>query len=585
MVLPEKGDAIMVKITFKILVFLFFLVVATIAINPLMMFNSGVLVKSVDLNSTAYSEGLMQGEIIKSINGHQISSLADFSNATSGIFDIEPANFTIEIIEKNVLKQHSYISFSLGFDVDENMTVISSDSIIPINSTLKKINGEIISTKMDFDEFRLKNEPKAKLSIVTNQKTHLFFASKIDFTVTALPKSNLKAGLDLQGGAKALVKPEKKLTNDEMAELIRLTKQRLNVYGIADIVVRSATDLSGNTYMAVEVAGATPKELQELIGQQGKFEARIGNETVFIGGKRHITDVCRNDPSCATVRSCQDTQSGSYCQFDFVIYLSEEAAKRQANITDTLSINITSSGDRILSKPFDLYVDDQLVDSLQISADLKGKVTTQVSIRGSGTGATKQTAYTDAEANMARLQTILKTGSLPFKLEIVKLDSISPLLGKQFVNNIFFASLLAAIGVSVVVFARYRKLNLTVPVIATVLSEIFIILGMAALIRWNLDLISIAGIIAAIGTGVDAQVIIIDESRKAKEYSMKERIQRAFFIILGSFSTVFVAMLPLFWAGAGMMKGFALTTILGVCIGVFITRPAFADYINQTVSE
>jgi preprotein translocase subunit SecD len=170
-------------------------------------------------------------------------------------------------------------------------------------------------------------------------------------------------------------------------------------------------------------------------------------------------------------------------------------------------------------------------------------------------------------------------------LEIVKLDSISPLLGKQFVDNILLAALAAAIGVALVVFIRYRKLNLTLPIILTVLSEIFIILGMAALIRWNLDLASIAGIIAAIGTGVDAQVIIIDESRKTHEYSMKERIKRAFFIILGSFSTVFVAMLPLFWAGAGMMKGFALTTILGACIGVFITRPAFADIINQTVKD
>jgi preprotein translocase subunit SecD len=569
------------KITLKLWVLIFFLIVAAIAINPLMMFDHGVLIKSVESNSTAYNEGLMQGEVIKSVNGHSISSLADFSNATSQIFNLTPAEFKVEILENNVLKDYQS---ALDFDVDGNLTIISIyNANVSINSTLKKINDESITSKAEFDEIKLKT--LTRLTITTNKRDHLLFASRIDFTIAELPKSNLKAGLDLQGGAKALVKPEKKLTSAEMADLIRVTKERLNVYGIADIVVRSATDLSGNTYMVVEVAGATPKELQELIGQQGKFEAKIGNETVFIGGKKHITSVCKNDPSCAAIRECQDTSSGSYCSFDFSIYLSEEAAKRQANITDTLSINITSSGDRILSKNFDLYLDDKLVDTLQISAELKGKVTTQVSIRGSGTGKDKTEAYANAEANMAKLQTLLITGSLPFKLEIVKLDSISPLLGKQFVNNILFAALLAAIGVAVVVFARYRKLSLTLPVIFTVLAEIFIILGMAALIRWNLDLVSIAGIIAAIGTGVDAQVIIIDESRKTHEYSMKERIKRAFFIILGSFSTVFVAMLPLFWAGAGMMKGFALTTILGACIGVFITRPAFADFINQIVKE
>ena len=571
----------MIKITLKLWVLIFFLIVAAIAINPLMMFDHGVLVKSVESNSTAYNEGLMQGEVIKSINGHSISSLADFSNATSQIFNLKPADFKVEVLENNVLKDYQS---SLDFDVDGNLTIIGIyNANVSLNSTLKKINDELITSKAKFDEIKLKT--LTKLTITTNRRDHLLFASRIDFAIAELPKSNLKAGLDLQGGARALVRPERKLSQDEMTDLIRVTKERLNVYGIADIVVRSATDLSGNTYMAVEVAGATPKELQELIGQQGKFEAKIGTETVFIGGKKPITSVCKNDPSCAAIRSCEDTSSGSYCSFDFVIYLSEEAAKRQANITGTLSINITSSGDRILSKNFDLYLDDKLVDTLQIASELKGKVTTTVSIRGSGTGKDKTEAYANAEANMAKLQTLLITGSLPFKLEIVKLDSISPLLGKQFVNNIFLAAVVAAIGVAVVVFARYRKLSLTLPVIFTVLAEIFIILGMAALIRWNLDLVSIAGIIAAIGTGVDAQVIIIDESRKTHEYSMKERIKRAFFIIMGSFSTIFVAMLPLFWAGAGMMKGFALTTILGACIGVFITRPAFADFINQISKE
>jgi preprotein translocase subunit SecD len=36
----------------------------------------------------------------------------------------------------------------------------------------------------------------------------------------------------------------------------------------------------------------------------------------------------------------------------------------------------------------------------------------------------------------------------------------------------------------------------------------------------------------------------------------------------------------LFWAGAGLLKGFAITTMLGLTIGVLITRPAFADIIK-----
>jgi preprotein translocase subunit SecD len=35
------------------------------------------------------------------------------------------------------------------------------------------------------------------------------------------------------------------------------------------------------------------------------------------------------------------------------------------------------------------------------------------------------------------------------------------------------------------------------------------------------------------------------------------------------------------WAGAGLLKGFAITTIIGISVGVFITRPAFGDMIKM----
>ena len=64
------------------------------------------------------------------------------------------------------------------------------------------------------------------------------------------------------------------------------------------------------------------------------------------------------------------------------------------------------------------------------------------------------------------------------------------------------------------------------------LSETLIILGIASIIGWNLDLASIAGIIASIGTGVDDLIVITDEMLKKQTevfINWKERIKRAFF--------------------------------------------------------
>ncbi|HJO01819.1 MAG TPA: protein translocase subunit SecD, partial [Candidatus Woesearchaeota archaeon] len=98
---------------------------------------------------------------------------------------------------------------------------------------------------------------------------------------------------------------------------------------------------------------------------------------------------------------------------------------------------------------------------------------------------------------------------------------------------------------------------------------------------------AVAGIIIAVGTGIDHQIIIADETLRGRGiiYDWKQRIKNAFFIIMASYFTVFVALIPLVFAGAGLLKGFAITTILGASIGVFISRPVFARVIEILLRE
>ena len=117
--------------------------------------------------------------------------------------------------------------------------------------------------------------------------------------------------------------------------------------------------------------------------------------------------------------------------------------------------------------------------------------------------------------------------------------------------------------------------------IITLFSEIFIIIGLAALFKQSIDSAAIAGIIAAIGTGLDDQIVIADEIVKGQQDTIRQSIKKAFFIIFVAFAATVAAMLPLLWAGAGLLKGFALATIAGVVIGVFITRPAYAAVLEE----
>ena len=62
-----------------------------------------------------------------------------------------------------------------------------------------------------------------------------------------------------------------------MDTVTKVLDKRLNLYGISDVKVRQ----SGNQQVVVEMAGATPEEVEKLIGHPGVFEAKIDNQTVI----------------------------------------------------------------------------------------------------------------------------------------------------------------------------------------------------------------------------------------------------------------------------------------------------------------
>ena len=74
------------KFTWKIWLLIVVLILASLAIAPWGYFEKGVIVKSVEKNSTYFNEGLRSGMIIQSINSQEIKNSADYSNIISGIF-------------------------------------------------------------------------------------------------------------------------------------------------------------------------------------------------------------------------------------------------------------------------------------------------------------------------------------------------------------------------------------------------------------------------------------------------------------------------------------------------------------------
>jgi len=524
----------------RVILLAVFIALSLIAIHP--SFEKGVAIRSVVANSSASIAGIPQPK----------------------------PNIMPVYREKIILINNRPIDDTEGYY--KYISTLGPNRTIKITTTNQVYT---LTTREKFEIIQLNETKKVSLGV-----------EDLGLRVYDAPRTNIRKGLDLQGGTRVLLQPEEKLDPNGIGFLIDNMKERLNVYGLSDIVIRDAGDLSGNQYIVVEVAGATEEEIKDLLARQGKFEAKVGNKTLFRGGQ-DILYVGRsaNEAGIDPSGGCGQSGSQSFCRFRFPITISQEAAQRQADATKDLEIVYDTASKRsdYLSEKLVLYLDDNKVDELNIGADLKGQATTQISISGSGVGANQQQAILDSLQNMKRLQTILITGSLPVKLNIVKTDAISPVLGEEFVNNAILMSMLAILSVAIVIGLRYWKLLIAIPILITMLSEVIILLGVAAFIGWNIDLAAIAGILVAIGTGVDDQIVITDETLKGETsniYNWKEKVKRAFLIIMLAYFTVVVAMIPLIFAGAGLLKGFAITTIIGVTIGVFITRPAYSSFVE-----
>jgi preprotein translocase subunit SecD len=176
----------------------------------------------------------------------------------------------------------------------------------------------------------------------------------------------------------------------------------------------------------------------------------------------------------------------------------------------------------------------------------------------------------------------LQSGALPTSLQIIRTDQISPALGNEFIQSTILAAIAASLIVSVILYLRYRSLKILIPNMLWSFFELTLTLGAATIIKWTIDLASIAGIIAAIGEGTNDQVLMIDEvleggtGEEGRSFTLKQRLKRAFFIVLGSAVIIMMSVVPMIFIGVGAMKGFAITTMIGTLIGAVITRPAFS---------
>lgn len=388
----------------------------------------------------------------------------------------------------------------------------------------------------------------------------------IIISISSILTVGIQQGLDLKGGSLIQLQLEKPVDQETMDVVTTVLDKRLNLYGVQDVKVRA----SGDQLVIIEMAGVSPEEIERLIGSPGKFEAKIGNESAE-------SALTGSDITSVDMYEIIDTS------WTVPFKLSTSGAQHFAEMAEGKA-----------NEPVYMYLDGKLIDedAPVLSAELaNGKPSTEMQVTGG------EDTVEDAQTKAMEVYTVLKTGSLPVKIQVVGSSTVSAELGEEFLNGAIIAGLLAILAISIIIYIRYRNPLLVIPIIITSVSEVLIVMGISSIAQLNIDLSAIAGLIASVGTGVDDQIIITDEvlgkkigDKKRNKTRTRMSVRNALFVVFASAGTLVAAMLPLAYvgfargsSGIGTLAGFAFTTIIGVLVGILVTRPVYGKFLETFI--
>lgn len=224
---------------------------------------------------------------------------------------------------------------------------------------------------------------------------------------------------------------------------------------------------------------------------------------------------------------------------------------------------------------FAIVLDDQIISAPRINGAICG---------GSGiiTG-----NFTVKEAN--DLSLLLRAGALPAPLEVVEERTVGPTLGSDSIEAGKKAGLFAMALVVVLMIAAYGLFGFFA--VVALFINMACLFALMSLMSATLTLPGIAGIVLTIGMAVDSNVLIFermrDEIRNGRSAisAADSGYKLAMSTIIDANLTTLIVALLLFSFGSGPVKGFAVTTTLGMATSLFssimVTRLMIAIWIKR----
>lgn len=397
-----------------------------------------------------------------------------------------------------------------------------------------------------------------------------------------LGKRGIKLGLDLQGGIHLVYQANlsQVAPADQPSAIdgaVAILSNRINPMGVTEPVIQK----QGSDRILVELPGTriTDEQKERLSrvdilqfgelakeGEEAKWENELGKwkpATAEIDGEIKAL-------SSRYFKNNTFVTQGELSQIYLVFEWDEEGSK--------LSEAITS---RLIGQPLGIFEGDESLsaaDGKPIAPYILSTIKDKGQIEG--------LPFDDA----AMLAKQLNYGRLPVPLTLIYDETVSPILGSDFVVRSVKAGIIGTALIMLFMIFYYRLPGL----VASLALVFYGAVVLAVFKLWpgggvTLTLSGIGGFVVSIGMAVDANMLIFERMKeeivagRTLGAAVEAGFTRAWRAIWDSNVTTFIVCGILYWLGSSVaasapVMGFALTLFIGVAVSMFT-----AIFVSRTI--
>ena len=394
----------------------------------------------------------------------------------------------------------------------------------------------------------------------------------------------MRLGLDLRGGIHLVYQAdfsdiEPGTEAEAIDGAIAVIERRINILGVTEPVIQK----QGTDRILVELPGISEADkAKRLIGQTALLEFRelITNED---GEAEWV-------PATAELNGQEKELNSSY--FRENTYIDTDQLGGVLLVFEWNREGSELSGEitgRLINKPLGIYLSGEPLlgdDGEPIAPIVRSKITDRGQIEGLSLN------------EATELSQLLNAGRIPLPLTPIYDQTVSPILGADFIDMSIKAGIIGIILVMLFMIAYYR-LSGALACLALLFYGA-LILASFKLIPVTLTLAGLGGFILSVGMAVDANVLIFERMKeeirtgRTLGAAIEAGFNRAWTAIRDSNVTTFIVCGILYWVGNSIaagapVKGFAVTLFIGVAISMFtaivVTRTLLRLFVGSTLSK